>query len=1057
MGKFLNSCLVTFTVLLFQHQSFGQSWMSNYSYRKKITIDKNKVSPITVRVQSNTIYYDLTDFPILIELIDPDLIHVPGNCGNKIRDMAGRDISVALSTAAASPLNFQLEHYDASTGKLRLWVKIPSLSANMSASAPTSVFLYYGSSVLHDPEGSSAKNTWTDNEYSRVWHMNLDDLPCISTDAKTQAPENRLTGSPGMGPEDANTTLLGSGIRFNGTTQYMTTGEEINTILTISAWIKLNATGQEQVIISNDTSGTFGTNGYTLKVNTNDNLVFEMRRATSAAFVSTGNIKLQRDKWYYVCATSNGKDNNLFVNGVTDLGRSGTLQRLGPGGSIRIGINKSGSLSFKGIVDELRIQKLPRTMPWLQTEYENQKNAADFYNISNEEYNPAERSRFTGALSSSWATSGNWQNGLIPASNSNVVVEAGKVLQIGAMQNFSCNSIILENGSLLLIEGKLKVNCTVEIKPMARISFGDNASLNCGGDVINHGNISMVQSRGSLIFSGSQPVQHFGGSGTTNIYRLENTQSRGTNVLLMNAPMLVSGAVKLSKGTLNSNGYLKLLANQQETASLLPILNTDSAAVAGIVHVQKYIDGDYPAPSTARGWKLLASPVYHSENQSGKSYTIAAIQNGMFVTGLGGVINGFDPSPLNSATIYTHDQSVSGKLSQKYVPIANTLANIPFGKGLCVFSRGDKNSANAYIEQIQNTPFLNPKGYILTHSGFIHTGNLSITLDNRNEGKDGDGFNLIGNPYPTTIRWGNLNKENLVDFVWLFDPLNNAYTVSDLPETHILSGSAFFVKIKNGFSNGAITFNETSKYFADTSIPPAPAAHIKTSVINVPGATNEVNTLTIELSKGIFKQHCKVKFLITGNDGLDDRDALKIDEGHVSIACLVKGQNLAINERSLSGEVLLYVKGWEAGKYQLALNGVEDFKGAAVFLLDKYLNQSLRLTGKNYLYEFIIDPAIKESYGSGRFSLQLQDQESDTGVEELTVYPNPFKDNLFLKTATNIEYTITLRDLFGRLIIRRKLKPGENILSGIDKIEKGLYILQVSDAMGIRHFKVLKE
>ncbi|TKC04268.1 LamG-like jellyroll fold domain-containing protein [Pedobacter frigoris] len=1062
MGKFLNSVLITGTFLLLHHQSFGQSWMSNYTHRKKITIDKNKVSPIAVRVQSNTIYYDLTDFPVLIELTDPDFIHVPGNCGNKVRDIKGRDINLALSTAAASPLNFELEHYEAATGKLRLWVKIPSLSANMSTSTPTSLFLYYGSSVLHDTEGSFAKNTWTDSEYSRVWHMNLDDSPCISRDAKTQASENRLTGSPDMGPQDVSTALLGTGVQFNGTSQYMTTGEETSTVLTLSAWIRLNATGLEQVIISNDTSGTFGANGYTLKLNANDNLAFEMRRATSATFISTGGIKLQRDKWYYVCATSNGKDNNLFVNGVADLGRSGTLQRLGAGGAIRIGTNKSSSLPFKGIVDELRIHKLVRTLPWLQTEYENQKNNADFYSVSGEEYNPAERSRFTGTFNSSWTTAGNWQNSTIPVLNSNIVIAAGKVLQIEAAQNLSCNSFILESGAQLLIEGKLKVNCKVEIKSMARISLGNNASLNCGGDVINHGNISMAQRLGTLIFSGNQPVQHFTGSGTTNIYRIENSQSLAANVFLMNAPILVSGEVKLDNGTLNSNGYLKLLATQQQTASLLPILKTDSAAIAGIVHVQKYIDGDYPSPATARGWKLLASPVYHSENQGSRSYTIAAIQNSMFVTGSGGASNGFDPSPLNSATIYTHDQSVSGKLSQKYIPIANAFISIPFGKGLCVFSRGEKTVSNAYLKQIQNVPFSNPKGYILTHSGIIHTGNLSVALDNRNEGKDGDGFNLIGNPYPAAITWRKLIKENLADFVWIFDPLNNAYTVSDLPETHIPSGSGFFVKVKNGFSSGTITFTETSKYFSDASVPPAPASFIKTSVINAPDATKEVNTLSLELSKGIFKQHCKIKFPAVGNDGIDDRDALKIDEGYVSIACMVKGQLLAINERSLNGfdkEVSLHVKGWEAGRYQLTLTGIENFKGATVSLLDKYLNQSLRLTGKNYLYEFTIDPAIKETYGSERFTLQLETENwpPDESIEGMMVYPNPFKDKLFLRRATYIECSITLRDLFGRIIIQRKLRPGENILSGIEKIEKGFYLLQVSDVMGTRHFKILKE
>src|SRR3982750_4774807 len=105
-------------IFLSYSHSFGQSWMSGFNYRKKITIDKSKVIAKTVVFGSNnTVDYDLVDFPVLIDIVDRDLIYNGAACGSKIQDIGGRDISFALSTAPTVPLNFQVESYDPVTGR----------------------------------------------------------------------------------------------------------------------------------------------------------------------------------------------------------------------------------------------------------------------------------------------------------------------------------------------------------------------------------------------------------------------------------------------------------------------------------------------------------------------------------------------------------------------------------------------------------------------------------------------------------------------------------------------------------------------------------------------------------------------------------------------------------------------------------------------------------------------------------------------------------------------------------------------------------------------------
>lgn len=144
--------------LCFINDACAQEWMNGFSYRKKITVNKSKVQAIEISAGASVLKQDLPNFPVLVEIQDDDLIHVPGACGNKMRNAEGRDISFALSGTPSVPLSFQLENYDPASVKLTCWVMISSLAANGTTTAATSFYLYYGSALLHDPFGPSGTN-----------------------------------------------------------------------------------------------------------------------------------------------------------------------------------------------------------------------------------------------------------------------------------------------------------------------------------------------------------------------------------------------------------------------------------------------------------------------------------------------------------------------------------------------------------------------------------------------------------------------------------------------------------------------------------------------------------------------------------------------------------------------------------------------------------------------------------------------------------------------------------------------------------------------------------
>jgi len=1076
MGSVLLRLVFTLILSVFAFVSVSaQSWMNGYNYRKKITIDKNKVA-----ADALSPYIDLVDFPVLIELEHNDLKHIGGYCGNKVQNIEGRDISFALSTAPTVPLSFQLEHYDAASGKITCWVKVPSLSAHGTASLPTSVYLYYGSVLLHEPYNVKNLNTWS-ADYSRVWHMDQDLAPAESRNVQSNLPEDRLIGDHGITSANYLGAKLNRGLALNGISESLSSGvETANPNITISAWIKLNAIGSEQVILTNESVTGASRNGYRLLINSSGQLTVDFYKNAKLAYTITSPQVFVSNIWYYIAAVANGATYSTFTNKTVNGGRSVGVSKLGAGGVIKVGSSKEGDQYFNGFIDELRIQKTGRSADWLHTEYLNQNNPSEFYTVGPEEYSTSGFSRFTSSESSTWSLGSNWGNGVVPENNAHVIIAAGKGATIPANSNAALSSLILEEGASLTINGILNISCTTKIASGASINLGNNARIEFGSNVVNNGSISSTPTQGTLTFSGDGPIQKVSGNGITKVHRLENKQLTKNNTLILEIPVQVTGFVELNKGILNANGHLTLVSSSNGSAILLPLVNLHEAGIIGNVNVQIYISGPYPSPATARGWRLLSSPVYTAANGGTRHYGLNAFKSSIYITGKGGSVNGFDSSPQNGGTVYTHDQSLPGTLSQKYVAIPNTSINVPLGKGIYVFSRGYREVPNAYVNQIQTAPFSNPSGYIITHTGLIFTGDLTVDTFNKNMNTEGEGFNLIGNPYPASLQWGNLHKENLSPFVWLFDPLNNAYVVSSSASTIIPSGAGFFVKVLNGNISGSLKFEEASKFTGNYTPTPillaakdssGPLKSLEaTTLITSQTNKNKSSQLTIQLKRDIFEQQYTVSFAADGLDAVNDQDAIKIGEGYVSIASLVNGTKLSFDERENltdKKEIQLYTKGWASGSYCLNLQGFETFTPETYITLnDKYLNVSSKISASKSAYCFSMDEKIAESWGN-RFTLTLEppdvkDLDDVTLGSGITLYPNPIGNKFYLKNTLNKAFhsKLTISNINGKVVSIKHLVIDRDINEvNVEQLAKGIYLVSISNKAGnklIKTFKILK-
>jgi hypothetical protein len=1043
----------------------AQTWMSGFNYRKSISINKAQVSGAV----------NLVDFPVLISLTDPDLKYLSGQCNsNKLFSAAGLDISFASASAPQSPLKFQLDKYDPATGTLSCWVNIPVLSAAANISPNTAIYIYYGSNTIHDPFAPNALATWSTQ--TKLWHMSLDASPAATMNAKFNSTAEMARGTGAMNAANFASGKIGAALKLNGTSESMNAAKDTSTTFTISAWIKMNRLGVDQVLISNDSAGV---GGYTIKVNASGQITIDVRKLpVSTIYTASPSTPLLADEWYLVAISRKPRDKRIYINGKIVVS-VGLTDAIGSGGQISIGRGKQNDRFFSGMIDELRMSDQVKTADWLKTEYNNQSDPATFYVVGNEEKNPVYMQTgyvFTAALNDRWWEPSNWNLGRIPEAYANVVVKASGKVTITDAPDMHLNQLTLENGASLTLQNTQLSVCKTQLNETAALLLTGASGLQFNGDVLNNGLITTSESSGAVSFSGSQASTALSGKGSIRAFQLLLNQDLQTNQLNLNQPVVLTGKLELRSGVLNTNGKLTLAATKSQAASLLPISNLNSARVVGDVTVEKYIDGAFPSPATARGWRLWSSPVYTSELNGSPRYDSGSLKNAMFVTGKGGAVNGFDDSPQNGNTIFTHDQSIAGNLSQKYIPVASISQLVPLGTGIYVYSRGFRGSVDAFNKQVLIPPFPNPEAYTIRYTGKLFSGDLKVLLSNRNRKEPGDGFNLLGNPYASPLRWGSLMKENTTGFVWTFNPLNNSYDVTDDPNFSIPTGAGFFVKVIDGSTTGSLTFREDAK--SSTTISTISSAKLGAPDVTMSSVTpftaTPVPKLEVVISRDDFSQRYILKLDAGGTDEVTDLDALSLGDGYVNLAGLSSDQQkLMVDSRGLvnrKATVPLYVKGWSTGPYELTFSGFDSFQPEdSILLVDKYANSSRLLTQTNNHYPFQIDADAQQSQGPDRFSLSIrigiQHREPNTGVggndPDILIYPNPFTDLITMKAQAPFpqELQLIIRDLMGKTVLTQNLNatPESSALSiNAGSLTKGMYILELRDKKLNKRLKTAK-
>ena len=366
-------------VLLVMVVGWTSAAHASYNYRKRITIDHNRVGSSCSH---------LYDFPVLIDIQnDPNLKTISN--GGHVFNANGHDI-IFKNQDGSSQLDHEVLSYNGSSGSLLAFVRLPQLSSM----SDTIIYVHYGNSSISSSQQNVA-GVW-DYDYEAVLH--LQESGSGSSDEFKDSTSNSHDGTGGglAGSGNGSYTPSRTGGLFGYAQDFDGSNDRIRldavsdsswSAVTVQVWINPDDNGDDRIFGkcygtgSSDQTWLLRQTGY--KIGTR----MQTNSANNGGFDMAG---LSAGNWFLASVTWDASDNKLrvFLNGneLSSTTLNGTtLYTSPPVSQPTIGNIPGGGRNYNGQLQEARVSKVARPACWFKTEYNNQVSPSTFYNIGNEE------------------------------------------------------------------------------------------------------------------------------------------------------------------------------------------------------------------------------------------------------------------------------------------------------------------------------------------------------------------------------------------------------------------------------------------------------------------------------------------------------------------------------------------------------------------------------------------------------------------------------------------------------------------------------------------------
>ena len=459
-----------------------------------------------------------------------------------------------------------------------------------------------------------------------------------------------------------------------------------------------------------------------------------------------------------------------------------------------------------------------------------------------------------------------------------------------------------------------------------------SGSADCDGDLTiyenwtNNGTFNSSTAGNTITFNGSS-AQNFSGSGTSNFKNLTLNNNSGLNLTggTINIDEILSSTIGIIT---QSGANVTLASSSDNNAGAIKInSSSDYSYISGDFTVNRYYNG------TSDGWRMVAAPI--------KSATLADWDHEFIYCGIVGGTAGNNYTHFgcgNFYSVYSYDESSANPgIDDGLSEVTSIGFGVSNATGTLIYT-----SSGVTTISVTGTPEFDDIA-------------KSVTKNNA-------GWNLVANPYPSTIDWAaftilNTNITGNVWYAYSADAANYFSSSSNIPHSQ-----GFWI---NSGSSTNLNYS-VSETVANQ------ATFIKsTNGINLPlrlKLTNNVNT------------YYDFAYLLTGpnysNDFEPIADALKLFTPYPDYNANVyfldnQGNNLdrsCINN-NMSEDLLFDVKigQYASGDYTIQFQNLEQFMIGSCIQLEDLHSGVITNLRQDSIYTFTSDTSAP----SPRFKLQI--------------------------------------------------------------------------------------
>jgi hypothetical protein len=524
--------------------------------------------------------------------------------------------------------------------------------------------------------------------------------------------------------------------------------------------------------------------------------------------------------------------------------------------------------------------------------------------------------------------------------------------------SFTNNNTFNHNAGTVVFAGSSSILGTtnplfhaVTINPVSTLI--SPVSLDLESHFTNNGTFAAGEST-QIWFRGSA-MQNISGSSVTNFYNILVTNSVGVSV--QSNQRLIGTLSVGPNGKFDADGSNNSVFTLVSTADdpavdaqIGPLL--DNADVSGNVTVQRFM-GSFP-----RIYRYLSSPV--SNATIGSWIDNFAITGNFVGSNANKILCGYYLS--RSPSLFYFQPGVGPEVYEGYVPYPTTgglSSPIIAGRGYAAFVR-------------DCTP------RVIDVRGPINKGTFDFTVTNTPapvlNGVEvyPEGFNLIGNPYPSAIDWANPNgwlmNDDVSSIAFIRNNKSNGYIVLDGESASpqlISTAQGFWIQVAG--DGPTLSIKEEAKSVDDGSFKRA-------------GKTSD--QLIITLSDGVDEDKAITRLRDGTSFGRDRYDGGKLRNDFFDIFTY-SSDNVAMSVNTVpdiqcNSSLNIGIRNLKAGEYTISLDVTGAYSAYDVSITDNYNQRRTLLENAVYRFEVTSDSA---SFAKDRFRLTLLPKASSAPVE----------------------------------------------------------------------------